>query len=117
MKLKIKDKTFPVEMMITPEELGKGMMNRSNLDGTMGFKLKKGIHSFWMKDCLIPLDIIFVLNNKITKIFRNCEPCNSDDCETYQAMADYVFEFPSGTCEDFNEGDKTNLYLGTKFNN
>jgi uncharacterized membrane protein (UPF0127 family) len=116
MKLMIKNRTFPVEMMTQPTDIQTGMSGRDQLDGCMGFKLKKGYHTFWMKNCLIPLDIVFVLNNRISKIFGSCQPCSGDDCERYTGPADHVFEFPSGTCSDFKEGDTTNLYLGTKFN-
>lgn len=116
MELSINGKKFPVELLTDPDEIQNGMMGRNHLHGCMGFKLKKGFHSFWMKDCLIPLDIVFVLNDRINKIFRDCQPCSGDDCNHFTAAADHVFEFPSGTCSDFKEGDSANLYLGTKYN-
>ena len=69
MQVEINGKVFPLELMRSPEDISNGMMGRDNLEGCMGFKLKRGFHSFWMKDCLIPLDIVFVVNNKINKIF------------------------------------------------
>lgn len=116
MELKINGKTFQVEMQTSPEDIETGMMGRDQLDGCMGFKMKKGFHSFWMKDCLIPLDIVFVLNDRINKVFTDCQPCSGDDCKRYTAAADHVFEFPAGTCSDFKVGDSANLYLGTKYN-
>lgn len=116
MELRISGQIYPVEMMKTPEEIEKGMSGREALDGCMGFKMKRGFHTFWMKDCIIPLDIVFVMNGKINKIFRDCQPCSGEDCNRYTAAADHVFEFPSGTCENFKEGDHANLYLGTKYN-
>ncbi len=116
MDLRINGEVFPVEMMKTPDEIAKGMSGRDTLNGCMGFKLNKGFHTFWMKDCIIPLDIVFVLNGRINKIFRDCQPCNGDQCKRFTAAADHVFEFPAGNCSDFKEGDSANLYLGTKFN-
>jgi uncharacterized membrane protein (UPF0127 family) len=116
MELSINGLKFPTEMMATPEEIERGMMGREDLDGCMGFKLKKGYHTFWMKDCLIPLDIVFVLNGKINKIFKDCQPCSGEECQRFTAAADHVFEFPAGASSDFNEGDFVNLYLGTKYN-
>ena len=49
-----------------PEEIQKGMMGRDSLDGCMVFKMKVGYHSFWMKNCIVPLDVIFIENGKIT---------------------------------------------------
>jgi uncharacterized membrane protein (UPF0127 family) len=115
MLVKINGQQFPAELMKTPEEISKGMMERDSLNGCMVFKLKKGFHSFWMKNCKISLDIIFVLNNKITKIHRNCQPCT--DCTVrYNGTADHVIEFPTGTTNTWNEGDNVNLYLGTQLN-
>lgn len=116
MNLRISNQEFPVEMQTTPEDIERGMSGRDSLNGCMGFKLKKGYHTFWMKDCLIPLDIVFVLNGKISKIFKDCQPCSDENCQRFVGPADHVFEFPSGTCGNFKEGDNANLYLGTKFN-
>ena len=116
MQVQIKDKVFPLELLKSPEEIEKGMMGRESLEGAMGFKLGKGFHSFWMKDCLIPLDIVFVLNDRINKIFSDCQPCNGEDCGRYKAAAEIVYEFPAGTAKDWAVGDNVNLYLGTKYN-
>lgn len=116
MNVRIGDKIFTAEVLTTPEEKQKGMMGRDHLDGCMVFKMGRGHHSFWMKNCLIPLDIVFVLNNKITRIHRNCEPCDSECDKTYTGIGDHVIEFPSGACSEFNVGDKVNLYLGSPMN-
>jgi uncharacterized membrane protein (UPF0127 family) len=102
--------------MSSPEDIEKGMMGRESLEGGMGFRLRKGYHFFHMKNCLIPLDIVFVLNGRISTIHRDCQPCNDEDCKKYTGAADIVFEFPSGTAENFKEGDRAILYLGTKYN-
>lgn len=115
MNVRIGDKIFPAEVMKTPEETQKGMMGRDHLDGCMVFKMKKGHHSFWMKNCLIPLDIVYVLNKRITRIHKNCEPCDSE-CPSYKGIGDTVIEFPAGSCEGFNVGDRVNLYLGSPEN-
>lgn len=116
MNLKISNQDFPVDLKTTPEDISTGMMGKDNLEGCMGFKLKKGYHVFHMKNCVIPLDIVFVLNGRISKIHRDCQPCNDEECQKYAGPADHVFEFPAGTSENFKEGDRANLYLGTKYN-
>jgi len=113
MHLSVKGKTFPVEFA---EDIQKGMMGRDSLEGCMGFNMNRGYHSFWMKDCLIPLDIVFVLKGKISKVFQHCQPCHEDDCQHYTAAGDQIFEFPAGTCDGWVPGDFVNLYLGTKNN-
>jgi len=113
MELIVNGKTFQVEFS---QDTQQGMMGRESLDGCMGFKLKKGFHSFWMKDCLIPLDIVFVTNDRVTKVFNGCQPCSGEDCQHYTASGNMVFEFPAGTCDGWKPGDYVNLYLGTNKN-
>ena len=117
MNVRINDQIFPAEVMTTPDELSKGMMGRESLDGCMVFKMGKGYHSFWMKGCLVPLDIIFVLNNRISKIHNNCKPAgNSLTPPRYTGIGDTVIEFPAGTSNNWKVGDKVNMYLGTPQN-
>jgi hypothetical protein len=113
----INGETFPAEYLKTPEETQKGMMGRKTLDGCMVFKMGKGHHSFWMKGCLIPLDIVFVLNNRISRIHRNCQPCTEENCdERFTGIGDHVIEFPSNTTDSWKVGDKVSMYLGTPQN-
>lgn len=118
MNVRINEKIFPAEVLTTPEETERGMMNRDSLEGCMVFKMGKGHHSFWMKNCLIPLDIVFVLNNRISKIHHNCPPAGRHDMNPprYSGLGDHVIEFPGGTCSNFKVGDRVNLYLGTPEN-
>ena len=76
MSVRIGEQTFEAEYMNTPEEKTKGMMGRKDLNGCMVFNMGKGHHSFWMKNCLVPLDIIYVLNNRISHIHSNCPPAD-----------------------------------------
>lgn len=106
MKITIKNNTFDVEYLTKDEDIRKGMMGRTSLNGCLLFDVGRGEHSFWMKDCLIPLDIIFVLNNKINKIYRNCKPCDNECNERFNGYGDYVLEFPSGTSDNWEIGEK-----------
>ena len=54
-----------------------------------------GERSFWMKNCLIPLDLYFIVNNKVTKVYKNCEPCYTTNCKSYMGIADTVVELAS----------------------
>lgn len=105
MNVRINNNTFNVEVNNTEEEIKRGMMGRENLNGAMLFNVGKGYHSFWMKNCLIPLDIVFISNNRISKIHQNCQPC--DECsERYTGIGDKVLEFPADTTKGWKVGDK-----------
>jgi len=117
MNVNINGQIFSGELMSTPEQLSQGMMNRDSLDGCMIFKTGKGHHSFWMKNCVIPLDIVFVSNNRISKIHNDCQPAgNTLNPPRYTGIGDTVIEFPSGTAKNWKVGDSVKLYLGTPEN-
>ena len=117
MSVMINDQVFEAEYMTTPEQISTGMMGRKELNGCMVFKMGKGHHRFWMRRCLIPLDIVFVNNNRISRIHHNCQPHQGEETpKTYTGIGDHVIEFPSGTCNKWKVGDRVNLYLGTPQN-
>ena len=113
MSVYVNGETFNAEYLTTPEERTKGMGGRIDLNGCMVFKMEKGHHSFWMKGCLIPLDIVFVLKNRITRIHHNCpvEDSHRMNPPRYTGLGDHVVEFPAGTARDWKVGDKVSLYL------
>ncbi len=117
MSVHINGKTYNAEYMTSPEQISTGMMNRNSLNGCMVFKMGKGHHSFWMKNCLIPLDIVFVLNNRISRIHNNCEPAgNRINVPKYTGIGDHVIEFPAGSTNNFKVGDRVSMYLGSPQN-
>lgn len=82
-----------VELAKTEPERRLGLSNRKYLgsyDG-MWFMFEKDVsNSFWMKDCLIPLDIIFVdASGFIVDIKDNNEPCRDDYCPSISSSAPY----------------------------
>jgi hypothetical protein len=105
MNVILDNKELPLEIMSTPSSIRTGMMGRDNIDGGMLFLFPEiSERSFWMKDCLIPLDIIFIIGNKVTKIHMDCPPCTEEKCKSYYGIADKVLELPSGEY-NLSEGD------------
>jgi len=109
MKLSINKNNFDVKIVKNPEELRKGMMGKkfdSSFNGML-FVKEPGKHCFWMKNCIINLDIIFIDNGKIQKIFHNCPPDNTPNPKTYCDFGKYVLELEGGTCKSLRikEGD------------
>ena len=55
--------------------------------------------SFWMKDTLIPLDIVFIgLDQRVSRIVHDASPCLPEACRTYSAPKNttFVLEFNAG---------------------
>lgn len=97
MNVILNNKTIALELMTTPDSRNTGMMGREYLNGGMLFLFPEvSERSFWMKNCLIHLDIVFIVGNKITKIYRHCPPCNEIKCNRYEGIGDKVLELPSG---------------------
>jgi len=96
--------TFKTKVLRSPREIQMGMMGKKfdeKFDALL-FVMKTQESSFWMKNCIIPLDVIFVKNGKISKIHHNCPPCLTDECKTYPGKGDLVIEMLGGTCKKFN---------------
>ena len=70
--------TFKIEMAITPAERSRGLMNRRALAPDAGMLFDYGrprYVSFWMKDTLIPLDMIFIKGDgRIARIAKRTIP-------------------------------------------
>lgn len=103
MDIVINDVKIKCELLDTPELRKKGMSGRSHIDGGLLFKMDKGYHTFWMKECLFDLDIIFVFNNKITKVHKNCS--YTDQEKRYMGYGNFVIEVPSDINYPFSVGD------------
>ena len=106
---------MPIEVMDTPNKRTMGMMRRDHLNGAMTFPFDEvSERSFWMKNCKIPLDIVFLVDNKIKSLSKNAQPCIEDEeCVSHHGIADTVIEFNGGFCNDNNleVGDKLDFYV------
>ena len=94
------------EFAKTPKELEVGLMNRSSLGKNSGLLFifpDEKTRSFWMKNTLIPLDIIFISSkgrvNEITFLMP-CPP-KTFNCPVYESMnpARFVLEVNAGFTE------------------
>lgn len=96
------DYKIEVEIADTDAEIQKGFMFREKLelDKGMLFVFKEeALRAFWMKNTLIPLDMIFVSKDKkVTNIAENVQPCTEDPCGNYPSKepAEYVIEINGG---------------------
>jgi uncharacterized membrane protein (UPF0127 family) len=108
----IDGKTFQVALAKTPAEQQKGLGDVTHLEKNSGMlfifpKLDK--YGFWMKDTLIPLDIIWIDTDwKIVFMQKNVTPDSFPTVFTPNTPALYVLELNSGISDEFNFkiGDK-----------
>ena len=74
-------RAFLVEMATTEDEKNIGLMNRSELPDGRGMLFDFSppqLVSMWMKDTLIPLDIIFIqADGRILRVAQNTEPLST----------------------------------------
>jgi hypothetical protein len=101
---------FTVEVARTPEEQANGLMHRQSLapDRGMLFPYEPPqMASFWMKNTLIPLDIIFIRpDGTIARIAANTVPLSLDPVPSLEPVA-AVLEIAGGRAAELGirEGD------------
>ena len=91
-----------LELAMTPEEIGQGLMFRPSLPDDRGmlfmFEVER-VPSFWMKNTMIPLDLVFLASDGVVAdIIENAQPCANEPCPQYipSAPARAVLEVASG---------------------
>jgi uncharacterized membrane protein (UPF0127 family) len=89
-------------MARTPEEQAQGLMFRESLPPQSGMLFpftEKGVHKFWMKNTMIPLDIIWIdSDGKVLFVSADTPPCRADPCPNYgpESPAASVLEIAGG---------------------
>ena len=119
--VKVKDIEILVDVSDTSEERSKGLSNREPLNEKEGmlfiFEKKDEKPTFWMRDMLIPIDIIWINDNKIVQIDKNIKTPDKDTPESNlikyspQIPIDYVLEVNSGFSDKYqlNVNDTVDL--------
>ncbi|MGH9867871.1 MAG: DUF192 domain-containing protein [Candidatus Polarisedimenticolia bacterium] len=91
-----------VELADTPAKMAMGYMFRDVVtdgEGMVFFHQDTGFHSFWMKNCRVSLDLVWMDENwNIVHVERNVPPCRQDPCPSYVPMraSRYVLEVQAG---------------------
>jgi len=104
MNVKINQNIFKVKTLTDKRSQAIGMMGKTfdkSFEGLL-FLMGGNKQCFWMKNCIIPLDIIIIRNNVIVNIHHNCPPCKSEECPSYCGNGNIVLELEGGTCEELN---------------
>ena len=101
---------FDVEIADTPEERATGLMHREALDQDKGMLFifeDSGVFPFWMKNTLIPLDIIWISqDNNVVYISKATRPCLANPCPPVNPgkVALYVLEVNGGISDKIGIG-------------
>ncbi|HEY1435203.1 MAG TPA: DUF192 domain-containing protein [Thermoanaerobaculia bacterium] len=93
---------YRLELARTPEEQALGLMYRESLPERAGMIFlfdAADLHRFWMKNTMIPLDMIWMdESGKVIYVSANTPPCKADPCATYgpESPARQVLEIAGG---------------------
>ena len=107
---------YRVEVVSSQENQQKGLMFRESLNSNEGmlflFKVPKKA-SFWMKNTLISLDLIFIKENgKVDSIYQNLEPLSMKSIKS-KSQVKAALEIPGGHVE--LHGIDHNSYINIGF--
>lgn len=98
------DQIYTLEVANTDKKREAGLMYRTELARNHGMIFEfdePSNHAFWMKDTLIPLDIIWLSKNQQVIHYVQAEPCVTEHCTIYKAgdgaKALYIIELSAGT--------------------
>ncbi len=105
--------TVTAEVADTESKRAQGLMNRSSLDNNSGMLFVYETEqqaSFWMKDTLLPLDIVFIdANSNITNVSANTVPNNTSNIYKSNAPVKYVLELNANRAAELNYSAGTKL--------
>ncbi len=103
----ISGKKINLEVAETPQEQAIGLMYRTFLPDDRGMLFsfdppRKA--NFWMKNCQISLDMIFIRSGIVKAIAENVPPCFTDPCPTYgpNMLIDQVIELRGGRAAELD---------------
>jgi uncharacterized membrane protein (UPF0127 family) len=94
---------FQVELATNDATREQGLMNRTSLAANHGMLFVfpyDSAQTFWMKNTLIPLDMLFFdKDRRLVSMQLDAKPCKADPCALYPSgkPAAYVLELAAGT--------------------
>jgi hypothetical protein len=105
-------RAFLAEVVITPEARARGLMFRTRLGEREGMVFlfdEPAIHPFWMKNTLIPLDILWLDDQgRVVHLERSVPPCRQDPCPSVVPLkpATWVLEVGAGRAAGVSPGER-----------
>lgn len=111
LKSSFSTKTIEIEIVETEEKIRQGLMYRSKMREDRGMLFifpDNKPRSFWMKNTILPLDIVFIGEDKtVVAIQANTTPFSKKSLPSNGKNAKYVLEVNAGFMKKFGfkEGD------------
>jgi hypothetical protein len=108
------DRMYSLERAQAPHEQQRGLMDRRTMvenGGMIFINQDEEIRRFWMRNTVLPLDLIFLDSlGRIVSFRENCPPF-SDELEPSTGPARYVIELRAGQVADMGlrPGDRAEL--------
>ena len=107
------------ELAVTEAERARGLMFREKVQADQGMLFvfeEEGIQSFWMKNTLVPLDILWLgRDRRVIYIAADVPPCEADPCPSYgpNIPVAFVLELKAGECRvrGIQPGDRLEFVL------
>ncbi|OGY79613.1 MAG: hypothetical protein A3B74_02460 [Candidatus Kerfeldbacteria bacterium RIFCSPHIGHO2_02_FULL_42_14] len=99
--------TIEVELALTNNEQRKGLQGREQVPfgtGMLFIFTEKEMRTFWMKDVLVPLDIVWLKDKRIVGIVENAQPPKNEKIPTFisPVPVDAVLEISGEALEQYN---------------
>jgi uncharacterized protein len=100
-------RSVTAELALTEAQRARGLMYRETILPDQGMLFvfeEEAARSFWMKNTLVPLDMLWLdRDRRIIHIERDVPPCKSDPCPSYGPgkPALYVLELKGGMAAVF----------------
>lgn len=100
------DHCFIVELAQTEQERQKGLMYREFMEKNRGMLFvfeSEWYYSFWMKNTVIPLDMIRIDKNQKIVDIQTAQPCKKDPCDSYYPKwnSNYVLEINAWLSQEY----------------
>jgi uncharacterized membrane protein (UPF0127 family) len=112
-------KVITAELAVTDNERARGLMYREKINPDQGMLFifeTEGRHSFWMKNMVISIDILWLNKDRqIVHLEERVPPCERDPCPSYSSKipAMYVLELKAGSVAEngLKKFDRLNFVL------
>jgi|GEM_PF-3034046 len=112
----VKGMNIRAELAVSDSKLKEGLSNKQSMsegEGKLFAPGTLGAYSVWNKDLLIPLDVIWIKNNRVVGLFRGLPVYEDGDkyVSTPSKESNFVLEINAGLIDKYKVklGDKVNI--------